>query len=381
MKKNLTVGLFVAGAISSTSALAEISIKNYGFIKAGLSTTNKGVMSFGVDGFRAPTEAANQKDNVATVPTEDKKSQKSFQSGQSRWGLVIDNSKGVVGKIEVDAAGANGSPDTAVKLRVRQANIAYNTSFGGKFFAGQKWISFAGLVPHTVNMVGANYRAGNSGFIGNELGYTHGFGNVHLTAALGNKGSSTNAGTTDTELGTPSITAKLEYKNDMHHVGAAYITAELEHTSLAATGNKDTDVGGFKGFYSGTFGSFNFKAEYYSGNGLSDLGMLTIGKAASTTDSKKYDESGYFASLKYSMKECAFWVGYGHAEVDKLSDYAQGNLVENTKITVAGEFNLSEGLNAFVNVENFKTAYLTSTANTSADSKATHTELGMIYRF
>ncbi len=376
MTKILTALIFIN---ISSYTFANIDYNFYGFIKAGLSNSDNGLKSFGSDGFRAPTEASNQNSSVAVVAGEDTQSQNSIQSAQTRWGVKIKKGERLKGILEFDGAANNGSPSAGANIRLRQAHIHFKLSQGGSFFAGQKWVTFAGLNPHTVNMVGAGFRSGNSGFIGNEFGYTHTLGDFKVYLTLGNKGQNSSVNTTDTELGVPAQTLRFDYNSGSHHLGLAYITGELKQKELNTATNKNSKVAGSKVFYSLSFDSVNFKAEYFRGHNLGDMGFLTLANSR-VTDDKKYKESGLFASLKYSFKNGSAWIGYGQDKVNNILDYTFGSLVKNRKTNIAAEYNIHDSLNTYFSHERFQSYYL-STNNTAERSKANLTEVGFIYKF
>ena len=376
MKKMLVVlSLLVWGV-----AQAEINVKNYGFIKAGLSQSDKGLASFGADGFRAPTEVINLK--ATTVANEDKKGQMSLQSMQSRWGLLITNEEGVTGRFEFDAAGTNGSPDVATgRVRVRQANISYKNG-DCELFAGQKWVTFSGLNPHGVNMVAAGLRSGNSGFIGQELGYSHNFADLKVTVAAGNKGYTPNPATSIVELGTPLLTARLDYTFGDHSVGAAYIPDATLKSSTINPAVKDSKAGGYVAFVKSKIADVELLAEYFSGSNLGSLGFFTLA-SVSGAEGKEHQEMGYFVSVKYAMGEHSFFAGYGADMVDKVKeDYATGALVKNSVIRLGTELNLAANLHAYLAHERFTSGYLKAAGEDKIDnSQGALSELGMIFRF
>lgn len=369
-------GLFaLAVCCAATTATANIDVKHYGFIKAGLTSADKGVNSFGDQTFKAPTSAINE----TAASDADKQSHMLLQSAQTRWGMILTNGEGVTGKLELDAAGSTGLAETAVKIRVRQANVNYKNG-NGTLFAGQKWVTFSGLNPHTYNFVAAGFTAGNSGFIGNEFGYAHTFGGLKVTAALGNKGKNTATTHNQTSIGTPLMTLRLDYNMDVHHIGFVTATGKLEY-SKANAAHKDSDIMGMKLFYNGKFmDKLDVKFEYFTGSNLNSAGFLTLA-SAKDADDKKYDEKGYYLSAKYMASETmSFILGYGSDEIDKKSDFNTGDLVKNSQVRLGAGFKQSKNLDLFLVHESFTSGYLNA-SNEVKDSTAGVTELGLLYKF
>lgn len=388
MKRKLMLATLCA---SSMAFAGDFTFSHYGFFKAGLSQSDNLTNSFGTAGMRAPTEAANQDESPVaetgfTLQNGSGNAYQSVQSAQTRWGLKVKNGEGTWGKLEFDAAGASGGAPAAAssRVRVRQAYIGHKLGTNTKIMAGQKWVTFGGLNPHVVNMVGAGYRSGNSGFIGNEIALSHSFAEFFkATLAIGNKGASTST-PTDTETGLPLQTIRLDYKRPNHHFGVAYVTAELERNQINGTSASDVDVDAFgmKAFYSVDVNNFNIRAEYFTGQNLNDLGFVTLASApvSAVQDEMENEEMGYFVSAQWKDNNGSLHIGYGTNEIDDETKVATGTLVTNKIIRIGGEYNMAKGLSAFFNQQRFNSGYV-DINNTTRDSKANVTELGMLYRF
>lgn len=380
MKK---LGLSCAILATCGFAHADFSVKHYGIIKAGLLQSNAQLTTFGTGAFRAPTEVADIENDAATDA--DKSAHTSIQTQQTRWGMAIANGSNTTGKIEFDAtaSSAQSSPNaiSGSQLRLRLAQIDWKKG-NSHISAGQKWLAFAGLNPHTYNLVSANFRSGNSAFIENEMAYTHSFGKFSLTAALANKGQDVVAGQTDdeVELGTPMQTIRVDYKMDNHHFGAAFLTAEVQHKEINDAQENNT-ISGQKVFWNGKFGKTDVRAEYFTGSNLNTAAIgLTLGAAADGSGDE-VKEAGGWLSVKHMLGDNHIIFGYGFDKLDKAEEANDGGVAENTQIRLAYGHNLDTGLTAYGEVSSFTTGYYRSADDEVENSSGNLVELGLFYKF
>lgn len=378
--KKFSLVLAAAGATGMVQA--ETTIKNYGILKAGYLQSSAQLKTFGTDSFRAPTEVADiEKDGASDA---DQSTHTSIQTQQGRWGMAIDNGSKTTAKLEFDltASSAQSSPNaiSGANLRLRLAQIDWKSG-NSHISAGQKWLTFAGLNPHTFNLVSANFRSGNSAFIENEFAYTHSFGKVSVTGALANKGTDVVSGDDDeTELGSPMQTIRVDYKMKNHHVGFAMLTAEIMHKDIDDT-KKNNTMSGQKVFWDGTYGKTNVRAEYFTGTNLNTAAIgLTLGAAADGTGDE-IKETGAWLSIKHLLEEGHVIFGYGFDKLDKAEEAGSDGIAENTQLRLAYGHNLDAGLTAYGEYSAFTTGYYRTADDEVENSQGTLAEVGLLYKF
>lgn len=367
-------------ATLSTSGAMAMNVSHYGFVKGSYLKTNKELTAT-----NGTTNADHKPFTVGDTTTYtklQKEGRGQFSVKQSRWGMKANNGSKMSAQLEFDLDGqsgnANGAANSATGIiRVRQVNLSYNMLENGTLTFGKKWTKFAGLLPHTYSTTMVGFFAGNTGFLVDGADYTHKFGAVSVSAELHNSGDNTT-----TKLSTPIMGLTVDYKADGFRIGAAYTRADLDHKVQNETTNQDSEASGMKLYASTSLvKNLDFRAEYYMGENLGSIhtGGLT---SAVTTDAKKYEEAGYFASLKYTlMDKYGIFAGYSNAEWDKAEEAGSNALSANSITRFGLDAKLDKNMTVFVEYQGFKSTWNQTVASTTKDSKGSLIDLGFMYKF
>ncbi len=290
-------------------------VRLYGFVRAEVATANSGVESYGRPNHSAPTSAANP---VTTI--DDSAPSMSFQVAQSRFGLSIGEATPVRAKIEMDFIDfSRASPTVAALPRLRIASIEWVASPSTSVFAGQMWDLVAPLMPHHYNFVGANFQAGNLGFMRHQLGVRHALGDVELKAALGLAGNNNNTALTDLEFeGLPTFAASATWRPATGvMVSLSGLGTQLRfgpgHEQAAGVGAVDFEY---------ARGPVSVRVEGYIGQNTANLGMLTLGYGRA--DHNVADAGGWLSARVAFAEHHAVYLTAGAASVLQPSELTPG---------------------------------------------------------
>lgn len=268
-------------------------VRVYGFVRPTVAYANSAVESYGRPNASAPTSAANP---VATADVDNPAL--SFQVAQSRVGLSIGEGGPVRAKLELDFIDfGRASPTVAALPRLRIASVEWAINPQTSIFAGQMWDVVAPLMPHHNNVVGANFQAGNLGFMRQQLGVRRAFGPVEARLAVGLPGSNNGPTLTDLEFeGLPTFAASFTWRPSTSvMLGASGLATQLRfgqgHEQVAGVGAIDVEV---------TAGPMSLRAEGYVGQNAANLGMLTLGLGRADVN---VQEAGGWLSAKVTFAQ------------------------------------------------------------------------------
>jgi hypothetical protein len=288
----------------------------YGIIKPTIIVGN-GSESFGQQTSVATTGAAHPV--VQATPDEIRTT---FQLQQTRLGLRAENGT-IGGKLEVDFVHfEQSSPVQQAFPRLRIAE-AYWTAFeGAKLVIGQGWDVWSPLNPHTFNLVGSHFLAGNSAFLRNQIAWYQTIGAIEIVGAAGMAFS--NAGPVANNLEyalLPTGAARLVYKADKTAVGLSGIVGRLRFQDAEGEDVYHTAWGGSL-HADVSFGPVNVKAEGYGGSNLANLANLTLGVGRADADQF---EAGGWISAKYDINQhLNVFCSFGGAAILNTEDQAIG---------------------------------------------------------
>ncbi len=392
MRDKILIGTALS-ALSLAPAHAELDFNVYGIMKTSIISASQQITSFGNNTFSAPTHAAPVVTTNAATERYSKERRTSFQSQQTRFGAVINSGNKISARLEFDLIDFTQSTHAAgLQTRLRLAQMDYKFSDKLTLTAGQKWLSFMGVVPYMNNLVQANFYSGNTGFIGQEATLKYALSSVDLYAAIMAKGKNTTNSQTQTELGAlPGISLRADYKFSAGLVGVAAIAAKMETEALAAnTANtyQDGSAYAYKIFTKMNFGGLDFRAEAFQGQNTENLALLGIGgssyKSATNTNIQTW---GGFTSVAYKFNEThTFYTGAGYVANKDAAARLNGETATNNKMAsnkmarIGYEYHLGDGAKIFFEDSQYSTKFVTS-ANSYKSYDANTAEIGLMWAF
>lgn len=265
------------------------AFKFYGILKPTVAVSSGAAESYGRPNLTAITAAGNPVLNVDPDHAE-----YTFQIGQSRVGVKINDGQPVRGQIEIDFVDFDkASPTVASLPRLRLAQLEWDPAKNHTIFAGQGWDLFLPLMPHHFDLVGATFQSGNVGFMRQQIQYRYHPDKFEIGVAVGMPGVNTSSGVGTVELGPmPSLTAKVGFSPSEHfmfsmHGFASMTGAKPEDHLLTWAAGIDTEVK--------LKGGFNLRAEGYIGQNTANSGMLGISQGRPGTDVR---DAGGWLSIK-----------------------------------------------------------------------------------
>jgi hypothetical protein len=292
---------------------ADPVIRIYGILNPRLFFSSAAEESFSQATAVAITAAGNPA--YATQPDN---ARFSLQVQQSRFGIWVNEKGAFRGQLEfdfVDFAKATPTVQEVPRVRIARADWVAGPH---TLQLGQDWDLNAPINPHGINLVGALFQAGNTGFMRQQLRYLYSADAFELGAALGFPG--VNAGLKDAALElnlTPSLAGRAAYKLGKGRAGASFIVSQLPYgsgdalrRSLSYQGVLFADVA--------PSADTNVRAEAYYGQNVANLGALALGQGNATTD---YQEVGAFVSVRQTVAAGhAFFGMAGRAQVLNAAD-------------------------------------------------------------
>lgn len=306
MKKILLATL----ALVSLTTHAEVSFAPYGFIKASAIYADHGLGSFNNINLSAPTFA------VARTRSQDENSRTSFQTAQSRLGVVVKKSDALSGRFEFDFIDfSKSSPTTQMYPRVRRAVVTYKKD-AWTTEIGQDWDLFAPTNPYTYDIVGNYFNAGNTGFQRQQLQVHRLIDTWEFSGAIGM--ATSNPGVADTDLeysNAPTYALRLQNAHDSMKYGVSSIYSRLKY---ATVDNSRHESWGANAYFEREVSDWGLKAEAFYGQNLGNLGTLSLARGTATSDLKEY---GGFLSLQRILSEdLKVFGGVGYNQVDNKQE-------------------------------------------------------------
>ena len=298
-------------------------IRPYGTLKPTIDVSVGSVESFGNPNASAPSAAANP-----ALTQFRNQTRLSFQAAQSRMGFWVAEKSQARAHVEIDFVDfTKATPTLASNPRLRIAAVEYEPIEHFVITAGQDWDLYAPVNPFTTNLVGANFEAGNTGFMRQQVKFVY---TMPETAELGfalglpaQNAAFRDAGIELAQYPTFAVRAAALFGKS-GKIGFSGIATRLrlglgakdERRAGSYSGNVFVDIGKADGF--------QLKGEGYVSRNLNNLGSLSLGFGNAAHD---MDEVGGFLSGRQQLAEQhAVYVTVGAAGVlnakDVVPDYS-----------------------------------------------------------
>lgn len=272
-------------------------VRIYGMVKPTVTYSSAAVESYGNPNASAITAAGNPV--LSNSPDE---SRLSFQVAQSRFGIWVGEKTNYRAHLEFDFVDfGRASPTVQSLLRLRVATFEWSVTDRLVLSAGQDWDLDAPINPYGINMVGAQFLAGNHGFMRQQVKAVYTLGKrLELGGAVGLQNANATAKDSTVELGRmPSFALRATaLLGSMGRVGMSGIVTRLrfspgpdERYALAGAGTVFGDVTPYE--------TLNVRFEGYIGRNVANIGVaLGTGSRA-----KDVEEAGFFVSARQLLTE------------------------------------------------------------------------------
>ncbi len=301
-------------------------VRPYGLIKPTLIFSGRPVESYSQPNASAATAAGNPV--LASLLHE---SHYTLQVAQSRLGVWFAEGQPVRGQLEFDFIDfGKSSPTVQAIPRLRIAKVEWALSDSTVLMAGQDWDLYGPVNPHTINLVGGSFQAGNTGFMRQQVKLIWHNDSLEVGGALGLAGINAGPRPLLPEYnGMPSIAARAALL--LGPAGRIGVDAFATQWRFAA--GTPTEEKAFAGAF-GIYGDvtpverFNLRFEAYYGQNFANTGALALGYGrvapATMTEAAKLvsmKEVGGFLSAKYGFDDTNAVYGlFGLAKVLNDSD-------------------------------------------------------------
>jgi hypothetical protein len=258
------------------------------------------VATAAMETFNQPNETASTSAGGPVLPTLPDEARFSLQVGQSRLGLWV-NEKGTLrGQVEVDFIDFTKATPTVQALpRVRIARVDWVPAPGHMLSLGQDWDLAAPINPHGINMVGALFTAGNTGFMRQQLRYLHTQDSYEVGVALGFPAPNPTAKDATLELGrVPTLAARATYKSGASRVGASVLTTRLTYAMASPQERHGLSYQGVLYAELVPVPTTTVRVELNVGQNTSNLGMLSLSQGRADEDMRDF---GGFISARHAF--------------------------------------------------------------------------------
>ncbi|MCY1074269.1 hypothetical protein [Archangium lansingense] len=284
----------------------------YGMFNPRFVASTGAMESFSQPNAVAVTAAGNPVLSVAPD-----KARYTFQVAQSRVGFWLNEKGPLRAQLEIDFVDfAKSTPTTASLPRVRIARVDYSFAPGHQLSMGQDWDLHAPLNPHGINLVGALFESGNSGFMRQQLKYVYNAPDFELGAAVGFPTPNNTAKAASLEIGTlPTLAVRGAYKFGKSRVGASAIATRLPFN----LGEPDERIS--NAFAAALFSELapsantQVRMELNFGQNAANLGVLSLAQGRLSDD---LQEVGGYISVRQSLTDRH--AVYGMAGYQKVLD-------------------------------------------------------------
>ncbi|MDH4469075.1 MAG: hypothetical protein QE271_13535 [Bacteriovoracaceae bacterium] len=366
--KQILVALFFFAVTNSyaltTTTTNGFETEVYGFLKLSTIYSDKALASYNNINQSAPTHA------VARTRQSEETSRLSFQAQQSRVGVKLKKGDHISGKMEFDFIDTNkSSPTVQMNPRVRIAQTTYHDD-KNQVIIGQDLDLFSPVTSYTFDYVGGYFMSGNVGFFRQQLQYLRTEDHWEFGGAVGMAGNNPAAIDGDLELKkSPTLAARASYLLNHGRVGLSAIYSEIY---FSATNNESHKAYGLNTYYEQLFGKLGIKSEFYYGQNLANIAMLSIGKGTSAFDAKEF---GGTLTVNVPVIDKHFiFGGIGGAFVENASETPSFNLdstsklitypgiVKNISAKVGWDYHLTEDLSWMTEISRFDTKSKISTS-------------------
>lgn len=293
-------------AVAAQAAKAVLgAVRVYGVVNARVVASSAAVDSFSQPNGSAITAAGDPV--VSNVPGD---ARLTFQAAQSRFGLWVGEGSPLRARLEFDFIDfTKASPTVQALPRLRIATLEYSPTPALTITAGQDWDLVQPLNPHGINLVGAAFQAGNTGFMRQQFRAFYKLDALELAVALGLQNNNATAKDGAVELDFfPTFAARAQYALGQHgRVGVSALgTAILFNPGPSAI----RTFAGLGGVYANLrFASLDLRVEAYAAQNAANLFLLGLsqGRAVAVAgqtgafEARDLREVGGFASAKVDL--------------------------------------------------------------------------------
>jgi len=391
--------LVVLSFFSALSSRADVTATMFGTVNVGIMSSDRIVRSYGRDVLTAPTEAGpvaihgnmiagSQTLTPAQYLYLSGVNRTSIQSAQSKFGWNFRGSEKTTGVLELDMVDfAQGTPSTHI-LRVRKASFQHNLSDDSKVRIGKDFAIFNGVGPHTSNWVGGSYRAGNTGFILDEMIYFKKLSTFDVALAVGNFGrnfgESFSANELPSDLSFPSVTIRVEQTLNIGRWGFAYMGSDGAKWELRDADFENTKANAAKIYADLNFWNANWRFSAYHGTNTNDLSLLGLASSKQGVNYLNLQEQGAFLSVQHNVTDSTklYW-GLSHAKIlNPEVGLSQNSLKDNQVTRLGVKHEIEKGLEAFLEVTEFRSGFSNAIGiEKITTAKATMGHAGFLYHF
>lgn len=264
----------------------------YGILNPRFVFANGAMESFSQPNESAITAAGNPV--YANFPDA---SRHTFQVAQSRVGFWLNEKGPLRAQVEIDFVDFTKATPTVASLpRLRIAHVGYTFLPGHSVSLGQDWDLHAPLNPHGINLVGALFQAGNTGFMRQQFKYFYTTPSFELGAAVGFPAPDILPKDAALEIGAlPTLAVRGTYKFGKSRVGVSGIVTRLPFNFRAP------DERYAAAFATGLFSELapsentNIRVELNFGQNSANLGLLSLAQGRASDDLR---ELGGYISVR-----------------------------------------------------------------------------------
>lgn len=272
-------------------------LRVYGTLMPTVGMVSGAVESFSQPNATAPIAAGNPV--LASGP---QNAHLTFQVGQSRFGVMLGEGTAFRGQVEVDFVDfTKASPTVASAPRLRLMRVAWLPSESFQLQLGQDWDLVQPVNPHGVNMVGAMFEAGNSGFMRQQVKALGVLGPIELGAAIGLQNNNNTAKDGVIELGlVPTFAGRVQWNvAGVGKVGLSGLATSVTY-KLGTADEAHTFAGEVGAYADLTFSGVNVRAEGYLAKNGANLYLLGLsqGRAGAGNSVVDLRDTGGFVSVK-----------------------------------------------------------------------------------
>ncbi len=241
----------------------------------------------------------------------------SFQVAQSRVGFWLNEKGPLRAQVEIDFVDFTKATPTVASLpRLRIAHVDYTIAPGHSVSLGQDWDLHSPINPHGINLVGALFQAGNSGFMRQQFKYFYTTPSFELGAAVGFPAPNVGPKDAAFEIGAlPTLAVRGTYKSGKSRVGVSALATRIPFNFRA------TDERYATAFATTLFSELapsdttNIRVELNFGQNSANLGLLTLAQGRAATD---VQELGGYVSIRQVLT--GIHAVYGLAGLQRVLD-------------------------------------------------------------
>lgn len=284
-------------------------IRFYGIIRPVVTFSGGALESFSNPNASAPTAAANPV--LANLADE---ARLTLQVAQTRFGFWINEPGDLRGHLEFDFIDfGKASPTVQALLRLRIATVEWSPAKTFTIAAGQDWDLPMPINPFGLNLVGAHFLAGNTGFMRQQIKALYKPANaLELGFALGLQAPNASPKDAAVELArVPTFALRVTVLlGDLGRIGVGGIATQLRLSPGAMQRRTFAGEANIFGELTPT-ATTTLRFEAYLGSNAANLGVLALGQGRLAQD---VAEAGGFLSLRQGlMANHAVYATYGTA--------------------------------------------------------------------